>query len=121
MKGVIELVTTPVEQCIEEVCTAIKNFLLQEGGLKNGYETYVEGMLYRVRESELIWLTPSAKKELTEEGKKSRADKLYSELQLILNKHEVSPISITTKDTGWGSRDMEVIHIAETKKKIWLY
>lgn len=66
----IIVTSTPVEQCIEEVCAAIKHFLLQEGGAKNGYETYVEGTLYRVRESELTWLTPTARKELTEEGKK---------------------------------------------------
>jgi hypothetical protein len=118
---VISLDKDSVVKCIEEVSQLLRDFLINEGGYANRYNTYVSGTVLKDKDGILYWLTPVAQEELTQKGKEVRGTKLYKDVQEIMKKYGIDKLVIRHRDEGYGAMVTEVVYVEETKAEVRFY
>ncbi len=96
-----------------EVCEVIKLWLLDHGGMSNGYATYVEGYL-NLNSNHITFLTPSTG-DLTGKELKKLSNELRSKIAFVMERHNVSELIIKKLHLEHGCYDT-IISVCESKR-----
>lgn len=99
------------KECLEKVSKLIKEFLLKNGGLSNGYDTYIEG---NTRYPSFTWNTPSSNK-LTGIEKDKLSNNLLEKIRKVIEEYNVEEIRIKVNYRGDGCCET-ILEIPITKK-----
>jgi hypothetical protein len=97
------------EKELERIHEVLATFLKENGGLHNGYSTFVEGVVAKRASTMLNWSTPICGK-LSIDDHRKLGEKIYSKIKNILIEEDIEECEITKTHIEYG--------IFETKIKL---
>jgi len=90
--------------CYKKCSKIIKNFLEQNGGSDNGYDTFASGTVRQNVHDTIDWKTPKSQ-ELTGLVVGDRGAQLYDELRDIVEEFDIETMEIISEHTEYGCFD----------------
>lgn len=89
------------EKALEELREVVNAFLMKQGGLSNGYSTFMEGEVRERCYSDIKWCTPK-QEDLTGVQVKKLGYTCYNSLRKVAEKHGLSLVRITHRHVSDG-------------------
>lgn len=105
------------EQILSTLEGIVRDFLLENGGYSNGYETFVEGIVKKDVVHSLKWKTPEISK-LTEEEVQSKGFELNNKIREVMNFFTIKEVKITAEDKNFGAYNTVVSY--EARRHVYL-
>ena len=102
------ILTSAAESTIERVAVVVCDFLKKNGGLSNGYATWVQGNVEISRCEILKWCTPK-KSDLTGNEVQQLGLELALKIQKILKEEGIERVSIRPRSSEHGCHTIRVV------------
>lgn len=103
------MLTEQSKSCLEEVSDKIADFLLSQGGMDNGYDTFASGEVRSdISGGKVKWNTPQVG-DLTVKNIREIGRSLYADIQKIMTKYGVKKLVIENEHVEYGCFHTKVI------------
>ena len=93
--------------CLLEVSRLIRDFLLCNGGLDNGYETWMEGTVCKNTHSHMVWRTPKCR-DLTQGMLVDTGVIVYEAILKVINSYDIETLEVSHSHVEYGCHNTSV-------------